>query len=287
LSLYAHEAQHAKLRDLVDIYPLLPGHIDLLMEITTGLRDRSNRVQGDSHAIRGLLQLLGDLFRDSDLGSHEVGTLITIDRIYDVLHTALDADVQTTLTRAFEYCTHHPDWSKEEKRYAEKTLKAVSLLELISDERVKRDADFIARSLYERLGQGSRKDSIQKLLDALRGAGHVDYSEKSGYKIQSSAGQEWQKERDGYAVGSDKLGGKIQDALSLMMPSVEKADRDGLAIPWHAWFSNTLGIADAQVKTERSATKIEVDFRYLPPKSTTACCGSALRPMRFWRLPPA
>src|SRR5690606_26994621 len=163
----------------------------------------------DSHAIRGLLQLLGDLFRDSNLGAHEVGTLITLDRIYDVLHTALDADVQTTLTRAFDYCTKHPAWSDDEKKLAEKVLKAVSLLELMPDERIKNDAELIARSLYERLGQGSRKDAMQKLLDSLRGAGHVDYSEKSGYKIQSSAGQEWQKERDDFGVGPEKVSAKV------------------------------------------------------------------------------
>ncbi len=268
LTLYGYECQHAKLNDLVDIYPMLPGHIDLLMEITTGLRDRSSRVQGDSHAIRGLLQLLGDLFRESNLGSHEVGTLISLDRIYDVLHTALDADVQTTLTRAFDFCLKHPAFSEDDKKLAEKVLKAVSLLELIPDERVKKDADLIARSLYERLGQGPRKDAIQKLLDVLRGAGHVDYSEKSGYKIQSSAGQEWQKERDAYAVGPEKIGAKIQEALSFAMPAVEKANRDGLVIPWQAWFTNAIGITDALVKAERSATKIEVDFRYLSRKST-------------------
>ncbi len=263
LSLYGYECQHAKLNDLVDIYPMLPGHIDLLMEITTGLRDRSSRVQGDSHAIRGLLQMLGDLFRDSNLGRHEVGTLITLDRIYEVLHTALDADVQTTLTRAFDFCAKHPDWSKTEKTLAERVLKAVSLLELLPDERVKKDAELVARSLYERLGQGSQKDAIQKLLDVLRGAGHVDYSEKSGYKIQSSAGQEWQKERDKYAVGVEKVSEKVLDALSWAMADVEKVNREGMAIPWHGWFSNAIGAVDAQVKQERSATKIEVDFRYL------------------------
>lgn len=268
LSLYGYECQHAKLNDLIDIYPMLPGHIDLLMEITTGLRDRSSRVQGDSHAIRGLLQMLGDLFRNSDLGNHEIGTLITLDLIYRVLHTALDADVQTTLTRAFDYCTKHPDWNAAEKRLAERVLKAVSLLELLPDERVKKDAELIARSLYERLGQGSQKDAIQKLLDVLRGAGHVDYSEKSGYKIQSSAGQEWQKERDKYAVGVEKIGEKVQAALEWGMGDVEKADREGLTIPWQAWFSNSLGIVDAQVKQERSATKMEVDFRYLAKGQT-------------------
>jgi hypothetical protein len=73
---------------------MLPGHIGLLLDITTGLRLRSTRTQGDSHAIRGLLQLLGDLFRERDLARYEVGRLITIDLIYDVLHSALDADAK-------------------------------------------------------------------------------------------------------------------------------------------------------------------------------------------------
>ena len=46
---------------------MLPGHIDLLLQITTRLRTRSTRAQGDDQAIRGLLQLLGELFRDQEL----------------------------------------------------------------------------------------------------------------------------------------------------------------------------------------------------------------------------
>jgi hypothetical protein len=126
---------------------MLPGHIELLMEITTGLRARSSRVQGDSHAIRGLLQLLGDLVRDQDLCKRDVGALITIDRIYDVLHTALDADVQMTLTRAFDYCKQNPDQRMADVSVAERVLKAVSLLELIQNERVKTDIDLIGRCL--------------------------------------------------------------------------------------------------------------------------------------------
>ncbi len=264
LQLYGYKCTDVDIRDLVDVYPMLPGHIDLLMEITTGLRDRSSRVQGDTHAIRGLLQMLGDLFRDSNLGSHELGTLITLDRIYDVLHTALDADVQTTLTRAFDYCARDPDGRVGDKKLAEKVLKAVSLLELIADERVKKDATLIARTLYEKLGGGSQLDVIQKALDALRGASFVDYSDKTGYKIQSSAGQEWQKERDKYAVGVEKIGEKVQEALTWCVSEVDKASLGGVGLPWQAWFSNSMGVSDAQIKSERSATKVEVDFRFLP-----------------------
>lgn len=288
LTLYGYGTERTDVHSLVDIYPMLPGHIDLLLEITTGLRDRSSRVQGDSHAIRGLLQLLGDLFRDSNLGSHEVGTLITLDRIYDVLHTALDADVQTTLTRAFDFCTNHPSWTDNEKKLAAKALKAVSLLELIPSERVKKDAELVARSLYERLGQGSRKDTIQRLLDALRAAGSVDYSEKSGYKIQSSAGQEWQKERDAYGVGPEKVAEQVGHALEWAMASVAKVDREGLAVPWQGWFSSSIGISDAQVKQERSPTRIEVDFRYLSKTQTareawvTSSDGGTLKDRILW-----
>jgi hypothetical protein len=57
----------------VEVYPLLPGHIDLLLQITTAMRSRSRRVQGDDQAIRGLLQMLGELFRSQRLADMPQG----------------------------------------------------------------------------------------------------------------------------------------------------------------------------------------------------------------------
>lgn len=262
LKLYGYDCADIQARDFVDTYPLLPGHIDLLMAITTGLHHR-NRGQGDSHAIRGLLQMLGDIFREQDLGQREVGTLITLDRVFDVLHTALDADVQTTLSRAFDYCTKNQDGRLADSKLAERVLKALALVELLPEEQGKRDATLLARCLYERLGQGNQADVIQNALDTLRGAGFVEYSEKTGYKIQSAAGQEWQKERDGYVPGVEQIGAKVQDALKFLVADVEKADLNGLPVPWHAWFSTSVGVSDALLKTERSPTRIEADFRYV------------------------
>ncbi|NRA34737.1 MAG: BREX system P-loop protein BrxC, partial [Polyangiaceae bacterium] len=152
IELYAYQGNQMSVQDFTEVYPMLPGHIDLLMAITTGLRARSTRVQGDSQAIRGLLQLLGDLFRDQKLISHEVGTLLTLDRIYDVLHTALEADVQSTLMRAFAFCDKHKADGLPDPVLALRVVKAVSLLELVQDERIKTDVQLIAQCLYERLG---------------------------------------------------------------------------------------------------------------------------------------
>jgi hypothetical protein len=82
---------------------MLPGYVDLLMQITSNLRTRSSRAKGDDHAIRGLLQLLGELFREQKLGEQELGALVTIDSIYEVQQSALDADV---LTIDFRYLTN-------------------------------------------------------------------------------------------------------------------------------------------------------------------------------------
>ena len=64
LKLYAYGCESVTPEEFVEVYPMLPGQIDLILQITTALRTRSARAQGDDQAIRGLLQLLGELFRD-------------------------------------------------------------------------------------------------------------------------------------------------------------------------------------------------------------------------------
>ena len=95
--------------EFVEVYPMLPGHVDLLLQITTALRTRSARAQGDDQAIRGLLQLLGELFRDRKLADMEVGSLVTLDQVYEVQHTALDSDVQASMARILNQCAERPD----------------------------------------------------------------------------------------------------------------------------------------------------------------------------------
>ena len=73
LKLYGYGCEEITEEDFVEVYPMLPGHVDLLMQITSNLRTRSTRVQGDDHAIHGLLQLLGELFREQELAGGRDG----------------------------------------------------------------------------------------------------------------------------------------------------------------------------------------------------------------------
>ena len=255
LALYAFKGDEISETDFVEVYPMLPGHVGLLLDITTGLRSQSTRTQGDSHAIRGLLQLLGDLFREKELARFEVGRLITLDLIYDVLHSALNADVQMTIARALELC------SRQESPLMPRVVKAVALLQLVQAHQ-KTSTELIARCLYEQLGQGNLQPEVQKALDVLVGESLLGYSEKTGYKIESSAGQEWQRERDGYAAGEDQLSVKVQQALGWCLGDVDRVSLEGLNLPWLALYSDGTGARDLRIKDERKYTVVTVDFQF-------------------------
>src|SRR6185437_881124 len=83
LKLFAYGCESVTPDEFVEVYPMLPGQIDLILQITSALRTRSTRAQGDDQAIRGLLQLLGELFRDQKLAEQPVGSLVTLDKIYE------------------------------------------------------------------------------------------------------------------------------------------------------------------------------------------------------------
>jgi hypothetical protein len=254
LSLYAYKGDQIGQGDFVEVYPMLPGHVQLLLDITTGLRG-SSRVQGDSQAIRGLLQLLGDLFREHELGRRDLGQLLTLDMAYDVLHSALNPDVQMTLARAFDFCR------RQEDRLMERVVKAVALLELVQDHQ-KTDTELIARSLYARLGDPNNRDAVQRALDALRGESLLGYSEKAGYKIESSAGQEWQRERDGYVPSIDAVAEQIQKSLDTLMSAAEKVELSGMDVPWLVLFTDNVGSRERHLRDPRKPTVITLDLQF-------------------------
>ncbi len=206
LKLYGYAGDSITEEDFVEVYPMLPGHIDLLMRMTTVLRTRSTRVKGDDYAIRGLLQLLGEMFRQQQLGEQELGALVTLDGIYEIQHTALDVDTQSSLTRVFS------DQALAGDELALTAAKAVALLELIQ-EQTPTTSTLISQCLYARLGQGDREPRIRQALERLCDRGHLTCSEKLGFQLQSSAGQEWQRERDKRAVVSAELSRLVAEIL--------------------------------------------------------------------------
>ncbi len=256
LKLYAYGCESVTAEDFVETYPMLPGHIELLLQLTSALRLRSARAQGDDQAIRGLMQLLGELFRSQELADKPVGTLVTLDKIYEVQHTALGADVQSSMARVLSHC------ADENSDLKIRAAKAVALLELIQ-ETVPTDAKLVAQCLYDRIDRGSQVDEITEALEELRRLNLLGYSEKQGYKIQSSAGEEWERERRENSIGRQTICEVIQESLKLLLTEPERPKLHARPFPWAASFSDGRQFTDTALLDPRDEAIVRVDFRFV------------------------
>ena len=261
LALYAHDCADITAEEFVEVYPMLPGHIDLIMEITSAMRTRSPLAQGDDHAIRGLLQLLGELFRGQGLADAPVGALITFDQIYDVQHTALPSDTQHSMSRILHHCAALGEPGKFQIQVA----KAVAMLELVQElkDRYRTDARMVAQCLYDALDRGDRVSAVAEALDALHRAGLLGYSEKHGYKIQSTSGEEWDRERREIQPGREVIAQIVQDSLKYLMGKPDRPRWMGRSFRWEGRFSDGRRIEDAVIADPRDDAAVTVDFRLL------------------------
>ena len=259
LKLHGYACEEITEEDFVEVYPMLPGQVELLLDITTELRTRSTRIQGDDHAIRGLLQLLGELFRTQCLADKDVGELVTLDAIYEVQRTALDPDVQTALARIAGHTKLGDD------ALCQRAAKAVALLQWIQD-KVPTTAELTAKCLYSRLGLGNQTQAVSEALERLRTENLLGYSEKQGYKIQSSAGQEWERERRDIAVTPDKRSELVQEKLRDLFGAPKHPRYKGNSFPWNVFYSDGRSFQDSRVLASRAGAAVTMDFQFLANK---------------------
>jgi hypothetical protein len=257
----AHGGEQLTQADFVDLYPLLPGWTDLLMQLTSALRTRSSRAQGDNQAIRGLLQMLGDLFREG-LADAQTGTLISIDRVFSVQHTALDNDVQQSLLRLRERLRDAPDLTH-------RVTKAVALLELLS-EQIPVTAQWIAQCLYDHVGAGNREPEITEILHQLKADNLLAFSERYGYKLQSSAAEEWNDERRRYGgVGGDKISAQVSERLAYLIGLPGNTSLRGRSFPWRALYTDGRQHRETVIKRSADPGALVLDLRFLPKAEAT------------------
>ncbi len=257
LKLFAYGCEDVSADEFVEVYPLLPGQIDLLLQITSAMRIRSARAQGDDQAIRGLLQLLGELFRDQKLADLPVGSLITLDMIYEIQKTALDSDTQSSMARILNA-------TADKDPMQQRAAKAVALLELIQDARPT-DAKLVAQCLYDQMDRGNHVNQVTDALEELRRENLLAYSEKQGYRIQSTAGEEWEREKQGIRASRESVSEIVRDAIRMVMEKPEKPSYKKRPFPWAALFSDGRGMADEKLINPKDDAVARVDFRFVQP----------------------
>ena len=143
-----------------------------------------------------------------------------------------------------------------------RVAKAVALLELIQ-ETVPTDARLVAQCLYDRLDRGNQFGPVTEALEELRRRNLLGYSEKQGYKIQSSAGEEWERERRDIGVPRETIGELVQDSLRYLLSAPERPRLEGRPFPWAGVLSDGRRLQDVVLADPHDEAAVRVDFRFL------------------------
>lgn len=169
----------------IDLYPLLPYQIDLIIQIVSGLRTQSGASRHVGGANRTIIKLAQQLLINPavQLADQPVGTLARIDQVYDLIEGNIGSEVRTKIAE-IPRRVDHP--------MAQKVAKAVCLLQYVQS--VHRTAENIAAALFPGIDADSQLPAVKEALQELV-ARHQVRPGEDGYRIPTPAEDDWERNR--------------------------------------------------------------------------------------------
>jgi len=171
----------------VDLYPLLPYQIDLIIQVVSGLRTQGGTSKHSGGANRTIIKLAQQLLIHPEirLGDEEVGRLVRLDQIYDLVETNIASEVRTKIHQIADQVDHP---------MAQSVAKVICLLQFVKS--VHRTAENVAAALYPGLGEPSQLELVKEALRSLEKAQLVRVGD-DGYRIPTPAEDDWERVRMG------------------------------------------------------------------------------------------
>jgi hypothetical protein len=169
----------------VDLYPLLPYQIDLIINVVSGLRTAGGASRHVGGANRTIIKLAQQLLihPDVNLAAAPLGELARIDQIYDLVSSNIPSELRGKID-AISAQVDHP--------LAQPVAKAICLLQYVQS--IHRTPENIAAALQPSVAGDSRLAQVKAALDALEQALMVRRGE-DGYRIPSPAEDDWEELR--------------------------------------------------------------------------------------------
>ena len=199
-------ARHSEVKreDFVQFYPYLPHFVDLSIDIVSGIRlqpGAPRHIGGSNRTI--IKQAYEMLVSDrTALADAPVGTLVSLDRIFDLIEGNLSSEKQKDITDITQTWPDDP--------WPARTAKAIALLEYVRD--LPRTEANLAALLYRRLGDGSPLPEVERAIDLLRGAQFVRQTE-TGWKLQTAQEKSWIAERNAHSPNPRQRNDILEDQL--------------------------------------------------------------------------
>jgi len=193
--------------EFVQFYPYLPHFVDLSIDIVSGIRlqpGAPRHIGGSNRTI--IKQAYEMLVSDrTALAAAPVGTLVTMDRIYDLIEGNLSSEKQKDIT---DIARRWPD-----NPWPARTAKAIALLEYVRD--LPRSEANLAALLYRELGSDSPLVQVQEALEQLHKAQFIRQTE-NGWKLQTAQEKSWTAERNGHSPNPRERNDILEDRLRVI-----------------------------------------------------------------------
>jgi hypothetical protein len=169
----------------IDLYPLLPYHVDLIIQVVSGLRTQGGASKHVGGANRTIIKLAQQLLVNPavDMGAAPIGRLVTLDQIYDLVASNITSDIRGKIADIPKHVSHP---------LAQAVAKAICLLQFVQS--VHRTAENIAATLYPAVGADSLLSEVRIALEQLEKAALVRKGE-DGYRIPTPTEDDWEKQR--------------------------------------------------------------------------------------------
>ena len=169
----------------VELYPLLPYQIDLIIQVVSGLRTQGGATKHVGGANRTIIKLAQQLLihPDADLASAPLGTLARIDQVYGLVSGNIASAIRGKIDEI---------GTKVDHPLAQPVAKAVCLLQYVRS--IHRTSENLAASLHVAVDADSRISEVKTALDALENAQMVRRGD-DGYRIPTPAEDDWERQR--------------------------------------------------------------------------------------------
>jgi hypothetical protein len=251
LKLNGYECETVTKEQIIEHYPLLPGHISLFMDITQCIRSMSSMGQSDAGGVRSVLNNIWDLFNREPvaLKNQSVGTLMTLDMLYDIIGSSINSDVQLTLHKAFEKLTSDI--------WAIKVLKAISLLEM-NAEQMPVMLPLISALLYPKLGADSVENAVANALENLNQHNYIHYHEKLGWRVQNNAAQDWNRQKSEISIPASMIIERLIEVQKDILSTINQPTLNGARFPLESFWN-----MEQKVIGKNEPTKVTLCFHWI------------------------
>lgn len=171
----------------IDLYPLLPYQIDLIIQVVSGLRTQAGASKHVGGANRTIIKLAQQLLINPavNLADEQLGALVRLDQVYDLVEGNIGSEVRAKISAIAKELSHP---------VAQAVAKVICLLQYVKS--VHRTSENIAAALHPGVASDSQLAAVKEALRELESSHKVRRGD-DGYRIPTPAEDDWERLRNG------------------------------------------------------------------------------------------